>query len=145
MSRELAHLTADVVAIAPGPEATPLVLLIRRRHDPYAGCWSLPGGHVDPGETAEAAARRELAEETGVEVALADELGVWHQPGRDPRGRYVTVAHLVVLREMPVATAGDDATEAEWVPARVALDRELAFDHREILIEALREIGEIGG
>ncbi|POX57453.1 DNA hydrolase [Streptomyces sp. Ru62] len=126
---ETIRYTADVVLI----DTNGRVLLIERGWDPYEGCWALPGGHVDPGETSRAAAARELEEETGVPVA-ADELrqlGVWDAPGRDPRGRYVTVAYLAVVPAGTPTTAGDDARRAEWWPLD-ALPT-LAFDHADIL------------
>ena len=109
------------------------VLLVERGWEPYVGMWALPGGHVDAGETSRAAAARELAEEAGV-YAAAEELtlvSVFDEPGRDPRGRYVTVAyHLEVLPGTEVRP-GDDATRAEWWPLNALPP--LAFDHAEII------------
>ncbi|WP_327071907.1 NUDIX hydrolase [Kitasatospora sp. NBC_01302] len=126
--------TADVVATTPDGH----VLLIERGWPPFEGAWALPGGHVDPGETSRAAAARELFEETGVRVNSADllQLGAWDQPGRDPRGRYVTVAYLAVVPGDTPITAGDDARTARWwkyddLP-------QLAFDHAAILATALK-------
>jgi len=136
-THETARLTADVVALSmAGPTSiTPHVLLIRRGWPPYTGLWALPGGHVDPGETTEAAAVRELAEETGLRAELADLdlVGVYAEPDRDPRGRYVTWAYAVWLPDTPVPTAGDDATAARWIPVAQALADGLAFDHAQIL------------
>lgn len=130
---ESVRYTADVVATTPDGH----VLLIERGWPPFEGAWALPGGHVDPGETSRAAAARELAEESGVRVDPADllQLGVWDAPGRDPRGRYVTVAYLAVVPDGTPATAGDDARTARWWK-RDGLP-ELAFDHAEILAEIL--------
>lgn len=127
---ETIRFTADVVAVTPDRR----VLLIQREWDPYEGHWALPGGHVDIGETSLAAAVRELFEETGVTVA-ADAMrliGVWDAPGRDPRGRYVTVAYLATVPTGTTATAGDDARRAAWWPLD-ALPEQIAFDHAEIL------------
>ncbi|MFI6588354.1 NUDIX domain-containing protein [Embleya sp. NPDC050493] len=127
---ETIRYTADVVATTPDGH----VLLIERGWDPHAGCWALPGGHVDPGETGRAAAARELAEETGVAVAPADlvQIGVWDAPGRDPRGRYVTVAYRAIVPTGTPAVAGDDARTARWWPLS-GLPESLAFDHADIL------------
>ncbi len=127
--------TADVVATTPDGR----VLLIERGWPPFEGAWALPGGHVDSGETSRQAAARELAEETGLRVDAADllQLGVWDQPGRDPRGRYVTVAYLAVVPDDTAATAGDDARAARWWPWN-ALPQQLAFDHAAILATALK-------
>ncbi|MFD7065927.1 NUDIX domain-containing protein [Streptomyces sp. NPDC059913] len=125
---ETLRYTADVIAISDGR-----VLLIERGWAPYEGHWALPGGHVDPGETSRAAAARELAEETGVRVDVTDliQVGVWDQPGRDPRGRYITAAYLATIPADTPAVAGDDARAARWWP----LDSlpPLAFDHADIL------------
>ncbi|AEH07699.1 NUDIX hydrolase [Candidatus Protofrankia datiscae] len=136
--RETVRLTADVVALTIH-NGIPHVLLIRRGWDPYAGRWALPGGHVDPGETATAAARRELAEETGVFVDIADlkPVGTYSDPDRDPRGRYVTVAFAVRLHHALKPTAGDDATAARWIPVHRAVADGLAFDHARILTDTL--------
>lgn len=133
---ETIRLTADVVAVDPAGR----VLLIERSRGAYAGCWALPGGHVDAGEASLEAAGRELAEETGVVVDAAGlrQIGVWDQPGRDPRGRYVTIAYLATLPEDTTATAGDDAAAARWWPL-TALPP-LAFDHADIIRTATTHI-----
>lgn len=135
-TRETARLTADVVALAVNA-GTLHVLLIRRRWEPFAGMWAFPGGHVDPGETVEAAARRELAEETGIEVDDLTPVGVYTAPGRDPRGRYATAVFTAHLDGMPAPTAADDADAARWVPVDEALAAGLAFDHAQILRDAV--------
>ncbi|MFF4484694.1 NUDIX domain-containing protein [Streptomyces sp. NPDC001520] len=126
---EIIKLTADVVAVDP----TGRVLLIQRADEPFAGCWALPGGHVDAEEDIPAAAIRELAEETGVCLTADElrELGTWGTPGRDPRGRYVTVAYLATVTTGTKTVAGTDARRAAWWPLD-ALPK-LAFDHADIL------------
>jgi 8-oxo-dGTP diphosphatase len=127
---ETIRYTADVVITT----ADGLLLLIERDWEPYEGEWALPGGHVDPGETSLAAAARELGEETGVHVT-ADSLrpiGVWDAPGRDPRGRYVTVAYAAVVPADTQIVAGDDARRARWWPLDNLPER-LAFDHADIV------------
>lgn len=129
---ETIRYTADVVVTTTDGH----VLLIERGWPPFKGQWALPGGHVDRGETSRAAAARELAEEAGVYAAPdeLDQLGVWDQPDRDPRGRYVTVAyHLTVLPGTEIE-AGDDATNAQWWPLSDLPP--LAFDHAAILAQA---------
>ncbi|MFK4188219.1 NUDIX domain-containing protein [Streptomyces sparsogenes] len=127
---EVIRFTADAVAVTPDRR----VLLIQRGWDPYEGHWALPGGHVDIGESSRDAAARELQEETGVKLAAAElrQLGTWDAPGRDPRGRYVTVAYLATVPTGTTVTAGDDARRAAWWPLD-ALPEQIAFDHAEIL------------
>lgn len=136
------RLTADVVALAQRDGQTH-VLLIRRGWDPYAGRWALPGGHIDPGETAEAAARRKLAEETGIHAGDLRLIGVYDTPGRDPHGPYITSAYLAERDTMPTPTADTDADAALWVPVDQALAHGLAFDHAAILRDALALAGEV--
>src|SRR5690242_1603604 len=92
--------TVDIVIVT--RERRPRVLLIRRKHDPFAGVWAIPGGFVDMDESLEAAARRELREETGVEVAELEQLHAFGDPGRDPRGRTIAVAYLARVRAADV-------------------------------------------
>ncbi|MFE4279736.1 NUDIX domain-containing protein [Streptomyces goshikiensis] len=127
---ETIRYTADVVVLT--TDGT--VLLIERDWPPYEGYWACAGGHVDVGETSREAAARELAEETGVHVAAGDlrQIGVFDQPGRDPRGRYVTVAYAVTVPADTPLIAGDDARTARWWPLKELPDR-LAFDHADIL------------
>lgn len=134
-------LTADTVVIG-GDDQELCVLLIRRGKEPFRGSWALPGGFVDRDEEPEFAARRELAEETGLESADAFTLvGVYGEPGRDPRGWTVTVAYaLDVGEEVPDVVGGDDAAEAAWHP--VGELPPLAFDHARIIDDALVVLGE---
>lgn len=124
--------TVDVAAVTPDGR----VLLIERGWPPYKGQLALPGGHVDLAETAPIAAVRELREETGLEVDLEDLrlVGVWDDPDRDPRGRYVSVVYAVDVPLETTARAGDDAAAVWWVPLheRDRL-RDLAFDHAAIV------------
>ena len=96
---------------------------------------------------AEQAARREAAEETGLDLTgvMLDRIGVYDAPGRDVRGRYVSVAYGAVLDDAITPVAGDDAASAAWVPlrtaARVAHRGGFAFDHADILTDAARRYG----
>jgi 8-oxo-dGTP diphosphatase len=124
-------LTTDCVVF----DAAGRVLLIRRKNPPFKGSYALPGGFVAIGETAEAACRRELEEETGLEVGALELIGVYSEPERDPRGHTCSIAFLArVDRAEP--EAGDDAAAAEWVADWRSL--KLAFDHARILADAER-------
>ena len=131
-------LTVDGVIFGLDPEDLK-VLLIQRDLEPFAGRWALPGGFVDMGETLDAAARRELAEETGLSDVYLEQLYTFGDPGRDPRGRVVSVAYyaLVNLADRPVAAA-TDARNAAWFAADDVPP--LAFDHDRILDMALARL-----
>lgn len=133
-------LTADAVLFAESGDRLH-VLLIRRGWPPFKDCWALPGGYVDPGEDTTAAAYRELAEETGIRLGpCLKPSGVYADPGRDPRGRFVSFAYAARLGRMPEPVAADDATAARWVPVDDVLTGAvgLAFDHARIIHDALR-------
>lgn len=128
---ERPSVTVDVAVFgyAPGDLR---VLLIERGEEPFRGRWALPGGFVQMEEDLGDAARRELAEEAGVTPDHLEQLGAWGAPGRDPRGRVVTVAHLALVAfDEHVPRAATDAADARWFPAD-ALPA-LAFDHDAIL------------
>lgn len=122
--------TVDVAMVT--VEAVPRVLLIRRRHDPFAGRWALPGGFVDENERLIDAAQRELREETGLEHADLEQLHTFGDPGRDPRGWTVSVAYLArVAPSLLHPVAADDAEAVGWFSLTDLPS--LAFDHAAIL------------
>jgi 8-oxo-dGTP diphosphatase len=125
---ETPKLMVDVVI--PAEEG---VVLIRRGSDPFEGQWALPGGFVEVGETVEAAAVREAAEETGLGVELARLVGVYSEPDRDPRGHNVSVAFLARVLSGELSAASDAAEVSVLDPGSV----DLAFDHRRIIDAAL--------
>jgi len=152
--RERPWVTVDVVVVAPaeafGP-AEPLaqarsgafrVLLIRRKNPPFAGRWAIPGGFVEPGETLEEAARRELWEETGLQPGHLEQLHTFGAPGRDPRGWVISIAHLALVEAQEAAAwqprAASDADDVDWFDLQEPPP--LAFDHQEILAHARRSL-----
>jgi 8-oxo-dGTP diphosphatase len=118
------------------------VLLIERGIEPYKGAWALPGGFLEHAEEdLVAAAHRELSEEAdlGAGAVRLEHLGVYGAPGRDPRGRVISVAFLAIAPRLPEPTAGTDAAGAQWQPADRVLsgDLDLAFDHRRIVADGV--------
>ena len=116
------------------------VLMIKRKHPPFAGHWALPGGFIDPGETPKQAAMRELVEETGLEVSALNFVGEYKTPGRDPRMEHVwSYAFSLHVAAKESVQAGDDASRAEWVPIKQLNKLQWAFDHADIIKQALGE------
>jgi 8-oxo-dGTP diphosphatase len=111
----------------------PQILLIKRKNDPFAGSWALPGGFVDENEPLEVAAARELEEETSVSASALQmplrQVETFGDPGRDPRGWTVTVCFASVVNEAvkSLVKAADDAAEAQWF--EVDKLPQMAFDH----------------
>ena len=125
------------------------IMLIKRslvdsegRPNMEAGKWALPGGFVDPQESAYESAQRELREETGVEQIHLEHFGVYDTPGRDPRGWIISNAHYAIVPEHHISnrTANDDASEVELFSVKRVLDLDLAFDHHIIIQDAIAVI-----
>lgn len=120
--------TVDVVIETDGG-----IVLIERAHEPKG--WALPGGFIDYGEPPADAARREVMEETGLEVELTDLLSVYGDPGRDPRQHNLSIVYVGRAKGEP--KGGDDAARAA-VFALDALPSPLCFDHAQILTDYRR-------
>ena len=129
--------TVDVVIITLRGEELQ-ALLVKRDIAPYKGRWAIPGGFVHIGESLEAAARRELREETGVTDVYLEQLYTFGDPGRDPRGRVISVAYIALVPTPISVEAGSDAREARWWP--LSHLPALAFDHDRILQYALTRL-----
>jgi 8-oxo-dGTP diphosphatase len=143
--RERPWVTVDVVLVA-ALGGRLRVLLVRRKRPPFEGCWAIPGGFVEPHEPLEAAARRELWEETGAEPIHLEQLYTFGDPDRDPRGWIISVAYLARLDadslQMQDLRPASDAGEIGWF----GLDElpPLAFDHEQVLDFAARRLAERG-
>ena len=117
------------------------VLLIERAHEPFEGYWAFPGGFVDMEETTEAAAKRELWEETGIENMFLEQLYTFSAVNRDPRGRVVSIAYYALVKLSNYKSqvhASSDAKKAEWFSVNSLPS--LAFDHAEIIEVALQRL-----
>lgn len=113
------------------------VLLIRRGLPPFEGCWALPGGFVRMDESLDAAARRELREEAGVEIRWLEQLHTFGDVRRDPARRVITVAYFALIDASDLAPqAGTDAESIDWHPVDALPP--LAFDH-EAIVRAAHE------
>lgn len=118
------------------------ILLIERGLEPFKGFWALPGGFMRMNESIEECAARELREETSVKEIYLEQFKVFSAPGRDPRGRVMTVAFIALVRPADyIPAAGDDASRAAWFDTtELPL---LAFDHSQIIEEALQHLREL--
>jgi 8-oxo-dGTP diphosphatase len=123
-------LTVDAVIVKDGE-----IVLIQRKGEPFRGQYALPGGFVEYGETVEAALRREVLEETGLVVEIASLVGVYSDPGRDPRGPVVSVAFTATIVGGVLAGDSDAEKAMLWDIAKLP---PLAFDHARIVQDALR-------
>jgi len=130
--------TVDIIILRKIEEQTQ-ILLIQRGREPFKDSWALPGGFIEMDETLEQSAYRELAEETAITEVSLQELKTYGDPGRDPRGRTISVVFGGYLKTQQQAQAGDDAAQAKWyfvdeLPS-------LAFDHQRIIQESLGLLG----
>lgn len=130
--------TVDVVLFTIRAEGL-CVLLIKRGQPPFPGIWALPGGFVRSGESVDEAALRELQEETAVHSIYLEQLYTFGDPGRDPRGRVITVAYYALVSSDKFQIhAKTDAVGVKWFPVKRL--PALAFDHRKIVGYALERL-----
>lgn len=110
------------------------ILLIKRGSQPYKGFWGTPGGYVDWDESAEETVKREVKEETGLEVIKTSLIGVYSNPTRHPK-QTINIVYIAYVASGE-AKASDDATEVKWFPIS-ELPNELAFDHKQNIADAI--------
>ncbi len=132
-------LTVDIVAFSVQTGKLS-VLIIERVGAPFSGMWALPGGFVGIDENLETAAERELEEETGLSGAYLEQLYTYGAPDRDPRGRVISVAYFALIpsNEPINKNGGSDAACTRWHTLEHL--PKLAFDHDEIIYDALRRL-----
>lgn len=120
-------------------DGTLQVLLVRRAEEHLTGLWSLPGGFVAPDEPLESAALRELRDATGVTDVYLEQLYTFGDPGRDTRGRVISVAYVALLAadRCPLVPNELEA-EARWWPVYDLPP--LAFDHPRMIEIALDRV-----
>ncbi len=134
---DMMRVTVDLV-IFTIHESELKILLVKRGIEPFAGALALPGGFVHENESLEAAAMRELQEETGVKEVYLEQLYSFGETGRDPRGRVVTISYYALISPDRSLSAGTDAADARWWP--VSKLPPLAFDHRKIVDYAVERL-----
>ncbi len=132
MKQEIA-VTVDSV-IFKKAEGTTKLLLIKRKNDPFKNSWALPGGFLEEDESLENGAKRELKEETGIEIESLKQFNTYGDIQRDPRGRTISIAFIGILTKESQIVAGDDAAEAKWFYLEELPN--LAFDHFQIIQDA---------
>jgi 8-oxo-dGTP diphosphatase len=117
------------------------LLLIKRKNEPFKGMWAIPGGFIGIDEDLDDAVARELFEETGLSGIKLEQMHTFGKPGRDPRGRQITVVYMGIITDgLDRIKAGDDARLAQWFDIN-ALPPDMAFDHDHVAafaIDALR-------
>ncbi len=132
--------TVDAVVFGECADNSYEVLLIERGSPPFKGHWALPGGFIDMEETLKESVVRELREETGIDSLELQQFYTFGNPGRDPRGRNITVAFWgKELKSRLVPKAGSDAKSYKWF--NINKLPQLAFDHNEVIAKAIKAAG----
>jgi len=135
--RPMVTVDAVVFAVAHGSVK---ILLIKRKNDPFKGQWAIPGGFIGMDEELDHAVARELAEETALTEVKLEQMHTFGKPGRDPRGRQITVVYMGIITEgIDRVKGGDDAELAQWFDIN-NLPPNMAFDHDVVTIFAIERL-----
>jgi 8-oxo-dGTP diphosphatase len=133
-----ASITVDAIVFLK-EKSTVKLLLIRRKNEPFAQKWALPGGFLDMDETLETAVERELEEETGLKGIDFKQLKTYSTIDRDPRGRTISTVFIgFTSKDNTELKGADDAAEARWFDINELPS--LAFDHQTIIEDAINKI-----
>ncbi|MEM5812202.1 MAG: NUDIX domain-containing protein [Candidatus Aenigmatarchaeota archaeon] len=127
-------IAVDAIVIKDGK-----ILLIRRKKHPFSGFWALPGGLVESGETLKEAIKREVHEETGLKAFPEKITGIYDSPKRDPRGHIISVAFLCKAYGK-ISPQPEEVIDAGFFTLSEIKKIDIAFDHRKIITEALKNI-----
>jgi 8-oxo-dGTP diphosphatase len=129
----------DAVVFGYDAEEGVSVLLITRKFEPFRKFWALPGGLVKEDESLEEAVRRELKEESGIDVSYLEQLYTFGKPDRDPRNRVVSVTYYGLVRPKDYQlSAQTDAEDVAWF--NINKLPKLAFDHKQIVETAIKRL-----
>lgn len=129
----------DAVVFGYDAEEGVSVLLIKRKFEPFQKSWALPGGLVKEEESLEEAVRRELREESGVDVTYLEQLYSFGKPDRDPRNRVVSITYYGLVRPKDYQlSAQTDAEDVAWF--NINKLPKLAFDHKQIVDAAIKRL-----
>jgi len=112
------------------------ILLVKRARYPFSGYWTLPGGHVEYGETLEAAMKREMKEELGISTKIKKIIGAYSAPKRDPRYHAVSVIYLLEKTKGKIKLDWE-SSEYQYFPLN-KLPLKIGFDHRKIINDLKR-------
>lgn len=129
--KQLISVAADAVVLK-----NEKIVLVQREEPIFNGAWALPGGFVEIEETVEEACVRELREETGLNGTIQSLIGVYSDPGRDPRGRVISVAYRVAVQKTNIGQS------AQWFDVNML--PKLAFDHEQIIEDVRKQAMGIG-
>ncbi|TFF86848.1 MAG: NUDIX hydrolase [Promethearchaeota archaeon] len=136
VGKKKARLTVDSVLL---DEKMENIILIKRKYPPCAGQYAFPGGFIEPKESEIQALKREVKEETGLDIIVERKVGVYDKPGRDPRGNIISNAYLCIIdSELSEIKCSDESTQVKLFPLEKIKDIDLAFDHEDILDDALK-------